>query len=193
MQRKLKQIAFVILLILPFAAWAFVKPVRVLAPELAGVSCLSARICVDDASRFVEATRLYDEAVSFVRSEVGMIQSVPRAIFCSTAECSRSFGLTRAMAYNFGTFAVVIGDRSWRSYLVRHELIHHLQNERLGSLDAVLLKPAWFREGMAYSLSQDPRRPLPAPLEGYRADFESWFKQTDRELLWVEADRLLRN
>jgi hypothetical protein len=190
MRRKFKHIAFIILLLSPLAAWAFVKPVRVLAPELAGVTCLSAHICVDDASRFVEATRLYDEGVSFVQSQVGTMQSPPRAVFCSTAECSRTFGLTQAMAYNVGTFGVVIGDRGWRSYLVRHELIHHLQNERLGSLNAVLLKPVWFREGMAYSLSEDPRRPLPPRLDGYRADFESWFKQMDRQRLWIEAARL---
>jgi hypothetical protein len=94
------------------------------------------------------------------------------------------------MAYTVGTVSMVIGHRGWRPYLVRHDLIHHLQNERLGGLNAWLLKPTWFREGMAYSLSQDPRHPLPAPLEGYRKDFESWFQHIDRDHLWVEAARL---
>ena len=161
----IKPVVLVTLLLLPFAAWALVKPVRVLVPELAGVTCLSAHVCVDDSSRFIEATKLYEEAVGFVQSRVGMIQSPPRAIFCSTAKCSRSFGLTRVRAYNVATVSLVIGDRGWRAYFVRHELIHHLQNERLGSLNAVLLKPTWFREGMAYSLSGDPRHPLPPLLK----------------------------
>src|SRR5205085_8210542 len=75
MRRKFKHIAFITLLLSPFAAWAFVKPVRVFAPELAGVTCLSAHICIDEASRFVEATRLYDEGVSFVQSQVGTMQA----------------------------------------------------------------------------------------------------------------------
>src|SRR4051812_13159003 len=94
MRCMLKPIALVTLLLLPFAAWALVKPVRVLVPELAGVTCPSAHVCVDDPSRFAEATELYEEAVGFVQSRVGVIQPPPRAIFCSTEECSRAFGLT---------------------------------------------------------------------------------------------------
>ena len=73
---------------------------------------------------------------------------------------------------------------------MRHELIHHLQNERLGSLRTWLLKPDWFREGMAYSLSEDPRQPLPEPLQSYRARFETWFKQVGRSNIWTEAEHL---
>ena len=42
----------------------------------------------------------------------------------------------------------------------------------------IALKPVWFREGMAYSLSEDPRRPLTEPVQEYRSRFEDWFKQT---------------
>ena len=111
-------------------------------------------------------------------------------IFCATQECSRSFGFTSNGAYNVATVGVVVSHRGWHSYFVRHELIHHLQNERLGSLNAWLLKPNWFKEGMAYSLSKDPRAPLPEPLQGYRAQFESWFKLVGADHLWAEAARL---
>jgi len=183
----LKRIIVVVLLSLPFAAWAFIKPVRVLAPELAGVEC-HGRICTDAPARLQEATALLDEAEQYVRHNVDDTQSVPRAIFCSQPACSEAFGLGSAAARNFGTFAVVIGHKAWKPYFVRHELIHHLQSERLGSLNNWLLKPTWFREGMAYSLSGDPRRPLPQPLEGWRAEFEIWYP--GKEQLWSEADRL---
>jgi hypothetical protein len=184
-----KRIVFITLFALPVAAWAFVKPVRVLAPEFAGLTC-HGKVCVDDLSRLSEATELYEHAVRYVRDHVGEFQVEPRAVFCSTKACSRSFGFTSALAYNVGTFGVVISYRGWRPYLVRHELIHHLQNEHLGSFRAWLFKPDWFREGMAYSLSQDPRRPLPEPLQGYRSEFETWFKRVGGAQLWPEAERL---
>ncbi len=178
-----------ILFILPLAAWALVKPLRVLAPQLEGLTC-DEWVCVDDASRRAEATRLYRDALNSVQASVGALHSVPRAVFCATPACSDKFGFTAALAYDVGTFAIVISHRGWRPYLMRHELIHHLQNERLGWLRARLFKPEWWREGMAYSLSRDPRKPLPEPLEGYRSQFEAWFKQVGPARLWAEAEYL---
>jgi len=185
----LKRVLLVVLLSLPFAAWAFIKPVRVIAPELVGVTCYGS-VCTDEPSRLPQATRLYDEAMQYVDANVGATHGAPRAIFCATAACSAHFGFTRAAAYTVGTFAIVISHRAWRPYFVRHELIHHLQNERLGGLRMWLLKPKWFREGMAYSLSGDPRRPLVQPLESYRAEFEIWRAGIDAARLWDEAERL---
>ena len=48
-------------LIIPLAAWALVKPLRVLAPQLEGITC-DEWVCVDDNSRRAEATRLYRDA-----------------------------------------------------------------------------------------------------------------------------------
>jgi hypothetical protein len=179
----------VLALALPLAAWALVKPVRTIAPQLEGLTCAD-RVCVDDASRRAEALTLYREAADFVQTSIGTLDELPRAVFCSTRQCAEKFGATRAHAYTVGTFAIVIGERAWRPYYVRHELIHHLQNERLGSLRNSLFKPTWFREGMAYSLSQDPRDPLPEPLQGYRARFNAWFKEVGRAQLWAQAQLL---
>ena len=62
--RMLERLVLICLVSSPLAAWAFYKPVRVLAPELAGVSCVSEFICSDDVSRHAEATVLYDEATA---------------------------------------------------------------------------------------------------------------------------------
>ena len=185
----LKKTALVLVLLLPPAAWALVKPVRVLAPELEGLAC-DGRVCVDDPSRRPEAEALYGDAIEYVRTHVGAAQTAPRAAFCSTPACSGEFGMGRRSAYNVGTYAIVVGDRGWRPHLVRHELIHNLQSERLGGLRNWLFKPAWFREGTAYSLSADPRDPLPEPLQGYRSRFDAWFAQVGPARLWAEAERL---
>lgn len=190
MQKIIRRIVLLTLLTAPFAAWAFFKPVRVLAPELLGLSCTAQGVCVDDPARLAEAVALKQEAVDFVQNRIGALHAVPRAIFCASAPCAKAFGFTSNAAYNVGTLGLVVSPRGWHPYYLRHELIHHLQNERLGSLNAWWFKPAWFVEGMAYSLSEDPRHPLPAPLEGYRVDFDAWARQFGTGDLWVQAERL---
>jgi hypothetical protein len=176
--------------LLPAAAWASFKPVRVLAPELLGLHCTQQGICVDDVSRLTEAAALKAEAVTFVSARVGELENIPRMIFCSGAACAKAFGFTHQGAYNVGTFGLVVGPRGWLPYFVRHELIHHLQNERLGSLNAWFFKPTWFLEGMAYSLSDDPRRPLPGPLQDWRSSFETWYSEVGHHKLWQAASAL---
>ena len=51
-----------LLVALPIAAYALVKPLRVVAPALVpGVSCPSADICTDDAARLGDARQLYGD------------------------------------------------------------------------------------------------------------------------------------
>jgi len=195
MGRLIRPVVLTLLLALPAMAWAWIKPVRVVAPELLGLSCTPARVCVDDPARAAEAAALYRHAIDFVQSEVGEIRQLPRAIFCSSKACSSKFGLHRgayghAAAYNVGTFGLVISYRGWHPWFVRHELIHHVQTERLGSLNAWFFKPLWFKEGMAYALSQDPRLPLPGPLEVYRTKYQAWAGDSKMEDLWRAAEAL---
>lgn len=176
--------------LIPVVAWASFKPIRVVAPEILGLHCTEDGICIDDQTRLTEARHLKAEAVEFTNSRVGRLKNVPRAVFCSEAKCAKSFGFTSQGAFNVGTVGLVIGPRGWHNHFVRHELIHHLQNERLGSFNNWFFKPNWFLEGMAYSLSQDPRRPLPQPLEEWRRDFETWYLSIPHESIWIEAEKL---
>jgi hypothetical protein len=175
---------------LPLVTWAAFKPIRVLAPHLAGVQCTEASICIDDFTKLDQALVLRDESVNFVEVRIGKVRQIPRFIFCSSAECAKSFGFTSNAAYHVGTFGIVIGPRGWQSHIARHELIHHLQMENLGSLHALLHTPTWFIEGMAYSLSEDPRKPLPQPLEGWRAEFERWYPSLVSQDFWATARAL---
>jgi hypothetical protein len=184
-----KRLVLVILFIVPLAAWMIVKPIRVVAPHLLGITCPSASVCVDDVARFQSASRLYSEALTFVAHTIGPIDGHPKVIFCSTEACSRSFGLGKRSAVTIGRFGTVISPRAWKPYYVRHEMIHYLQGERLGVL-RLLFMPSWFVEGMAYSLSQDPRKPLAEPFEGYRRTFLAWYALIDKKSVWSEALKL---
>lgn len=190
MRRYLPRLVLGALLALPILTWFAFKPVRVLAPQLAGVKCTEANICVDDLQKLELATTLRDEAVQFVEAKIDRLADAPKFVFCSSPMCAQSFGFTTNAAYHVGTFGIVIGPRGWQPHFVRHELIHHLQMEKIGSLHALIFTPAWFIEGMAYSLSEDPRRPLPQPLEDWRAQFERWFPSVADRDLWTEARTL---
>lgn len=183
-----KWIAVVVLLALPVGAWMGVKPIRVLAPELVGVSCAK-HVCVEEPSLRQEAEQLY-EASHEVVAQLGHFKQPPQAIFCSTQRCFKSFGFERAAAKNIGTFGIVVGPRGWRPYYLQHEMIHHLQNERLGILRAWVMTPEWFMEGMAYSLSNDPRPELSEPWESYRLRFNEWYSQIEKDQLWQQAAQL---
>lgn len=185
----LKKLLLIALLSSPIAAWAFFKPVRVAAPELAGLSCVDETLCLDDLSRSGEAACLYGEALRFVDTSVGHIENKPRVLFCGSDACFQSFGLGGRAAATLGTFGIVVSPRAWKPYYIRHEMIHHLQNERLG-LAKAWRAPAWFTEGMAYSLSLDPRPKLAAPFEQYRGRFDRWYGQVGKDRLWDEAGKL---
>jgi len=185
----LKRLFIVAALCAPAAAWAFIKPIRVFAPAWNGVSCINDTICTDDMSHYQEAASLYDEALNYVDSSVGVIKNRPRVIFCYSEACSRSFGLGKRSALTIGSFRIVISPRAWKAYYVRHEMIHHLQNEKLGLLK-VWRDPKWLIEGMAYSLSEDPRPKLSEPFEQYRAQFNQWYGRVEKSHLWEQASKI---
>lgn len=188
--RKARVIVALAATIAPIACWAFIKPLRVLAPELAGLQCFDGQVCIDDPARLDEARALRQQALAFVSQRVAPIGHAPRMLFCTTAACEKTFGFTSNGAYNVGTSGLVVSRRGWAPHFVRHELIHHVQAEHLGALKMWLSTPTWLIEGMAYSWSEDPRRPLPPGLEAYRQTFETWAGPRPRDQVWVAAGSL---
>ncbi len=131
-----------------------------------------------------------ESARQFVEAAVGPMERKPRVVFCSTDICFHSFGLGRRPPATLGTVAIVVSPRAWQLHYGCHEMLHHAQNERLGSLKAWLASPEWFVEGMPI-LSAKTRRPvLSEPWQHDRTKFEVWFRQVDTDRLWEAAARL---
>lgn len=182
-----------VLLYAPLSAWAFYKPVRALTPRLVGLTCLRSRICLDDPSYVTEAARRFDDALEFVDSTISRIKDPPRIIFCTTDSCYRTFGPDKPTAHST-PFGIIISPRGWKPPYIRHEMIHHLQKERLalwkfGPIER-WRSPDWFIEGMAYSLSKDPRSVLAEPYQSYRSHFDEWYRAVGKEHLWEKARSL---
>ncbi|MFZ3126378.1 MAG: hypothetical protein WA136_00045 [Rhodoferax sp.] len=183
------RIAFLLFVVVPFAAWFIVKPVRVIVPTVIGMQCASKAICVEATDKLPEATALYNESLAFVGQSVGPIQGRPLVVFCSTQNCANQFGLGARSAVTVGTIGTVIGPNAWKDYYVRHELIHHLQGQQFGVFRRILM-PSWLIEGMAYSLSADSRAKLAEPWQQYRDQFNKWLAMVGRENMWNAASSL---
>lgn len=187
MRRHSLTISFFFLIAIPIAAFAFVKPLRVISPGwMPGVECPDSTLCIDDVSRLADAKALYDAGTRQAALAVGPFRGQPRAIFCSTQACAEQFGIGQRAAEAVGNLGVVVAPRGWKPFYLAHELIHYRQAETLGNL-AVATKPRWLIEGMAYSLSGDPRHPLTAPFEQWRTQFEAWNASRGSRDLWDAA------
>jgi hypothetical protein len=156
-------------------AIALYKPVRIFAPQFFGLTCVSEKLCIDDVGRLEEATELLEDARRFVSDELGSLKAEPKVLFCGTRQCFANFADPAVAAqYYWGARTLLIGDRA-TPYIIRHELIHHWQNENFGGPNEALRLPMWFLEGMAYSLSNDPREVIPnAEANGQRTRFLEW-------------------
>lgn len=86
-----------------------------------------------------------------------------------------------------GKSGIVISSKVWTYYYLRHEIIHHLQADRMGVISQ-WSSPNWFIEEMAYMLSEDPRNQLSKTHQEYREKFSIWYKTVGKDKLW-EASR----
>lgn len=138
-----------------------------------GLTCVTPLLCLEEPARATEAQALYDEALTVVTREIGPLRQAPVALFCSTTACFSQFAHPKAIGWNFGNHVSAFGPGGWEAYVLRHEMIHQWQNETFGR--AAWVHPLWYREGMAYTLSRDPRRTLPrADVQLARAQFQAW-------------------
>lgn len=177
-----KYILLALLVVFPIAVFAYGKPLKVAMPEIAGVECLDEGVCLDDASRIDEARALYDAAIVDVEKRLSPYESKPKIVFCSTAECFAAFGFTKQAGVSIGSLGVVISPRGWKPHYVSHELIHQWQAEKFGFLN-VWLAENWIIEGMAYSVSNDPREQLSEPFQSYRERYNRTFSSLEGAVL----------
>jgi len=183
------RVIIILVLSIPVVAWYFYKPVRVLFPEFAGVVCVQEHMCLESVDMIEIAEKLYVNSQDYVQATVSNFEHRPKFIFCETQSCFEGFGFSKASAQSIGKVAIVVGPNGWKQHIVQHEMIHYIQNEKLGTIK-FLSMPAWFVEGMAYSLSQDPREVLSEPWESYRNTFNEWYQIVGPDNLWQEAKKL---
>ncbi|NOK58277.1 MAG: hypothetical protein GFH27_549279n83 [Chloroflexi bacterium AL-W] len=135
---------------------------RILIPTVFGVSGGVDQICMEDEARREEATELVPQSIKEIEPLLGSFHYAPKMIFCSTHQCFERFGFKQAAAPKMGKAGTVVAPRGWTQYYIKHELIHHWRAQELGLIE-LMCASMWIWEGMAYALSDDPRRPLTEP------------------------------
>lgn len=175
--------AFLLAASVPITAWAFFKPIRIVAPQLNGVTCVGA-ICVDSMATLPAAMQLHSDAMSNVAEKLRPLKSPPLAVFCSTRSCYESFGgVGRGITvFHLG---VVIPPESWQTYIVEHEFIHMLQAQELG-LRGRERTPLWFKEGMPFFISDPPPFDLPDYAKPLVEQYAAWEQRVGRDNVWAE-------
>ncbi|WP_374602224.1 hypothetical protein [Arenimonas sp.] len=169
--------------LVPIGAWAFFKPVRIIAPQLNGVTCVDS-VCVDDMAALPAAQQLHSDARSNVARKLRPLRVPPRTVFCSTRACYESFGgIGRGITVLH--LGVVIPPESWQTYIVEHEFIHMLQAQELG-LRGRERTPAWFKEGMPFFVSAPPSFDLPDYARPLVGQYAAWERRVGRENVWTE-------
>ena len=185
---RLKLIAAALVIATPALAWASFKPVRILAPELNGVTC-SGRVCVEDLSRLAQAMELQRNAVAQVANNLVPLERPPLTVFCSTRDCYRSFGGGMERGATLLSWGVILPPESWLPHIVEHEYIHMLQAQELG-LAGRQRTPDWFKEGMPFLVSAPPAHDLPAYARPLAARYRTWEQQVGRKNVWQAVDEL---
>ncbi|MFL4453796.1 hypothetical protein QTO19_20950 [Serratia marcescens] len=171
--KKILSIIIILFTILITAGLLTIKPLRVAFPSLLpGITCPTATLCTDDVAKLVDAQKLYRTGYAHASTAVGPFIGSSRVVFCSAAACAEMFGMGKRAAAAIGDLGLIVAPRGWTAFYLTHEMIHYRQAESFGNL-AMLTKPSWLIEGMAYSMSGDPRS-LGAPFEEWRTQFEMW-------------------
>lgn len=167
---------------LPAIAWAAFKPIRILAPELNGVSCFD-RICVEEPRRLDEARALQQAAIAAVGRKLVPLEEPPLTVFCSSRACYRSFGGGLERGATLFDWGVILPPESWVPHIVEHEYIHMLQAQELG-LRGRERTPDWFKEGMPFFVSQPPEYDLPEYARPLALRYREWEQSVGRENAW---------
>ena len=111
----------VLVLVLVVCAFAFVKPVRVIAPEVSGLDCFD-ELCTDQPEKLEQLRSLYRSSSTEVEKKLGYAPTPRRIVVCKTVECYEKIRLCQINANTITKVGIVVDSGGWQSYYVLHEL-----------------------------------------------------------------------
>ncbi len=109
-----------------------------------------------DVSHRRDALQAIQYAHDQVRQQFGAVQSSPAWIVCVTESCYANAAGNGYRATTWGNFLIVISPSALNGHFFAHELSHAELGTRL-TRRAQARIPAWFDEGLAVLVSNDPR------------------------------------
>lgn len=166
--RRIFLIVSALLLVGGLAAAATLPgPQRLLCPTCFGLDRLAPNIYVD-TEYSTEQRAVILKAIVAARERVarffGELKANPQIVVCRTRACRRTFGSRGAKGVAYGWQAVLLTHSRIFGVIATHELVHIELHWRMGLLGwARGTVPAWFDEGLATVVSNDPRFKRDAP------------------------------
>jgi hypothetical protein len=140
-----------------------------LCPRCYGFERMSGRIYVDAAMPAATRARLADaiaEGEQKVAQSYGGLRRAPVVLACSSDACDRRIGGRGARAVAYGTEFLRLAPLGIDPVIITHERSHIEFHAMLGLQHMILNSvPAWFDEGLAVIVADDPRYLLPQAAE----------------------------
>lgn len=161
-------IAAPVLMILGTAGTVFAFPVAgaVACPTCYGLELLDANTFVEKSMATAARTHVAEvlaEGRNRVRAFYGSINAGAYILVCRTERCYQRLGGRGARGSSFLDLTLRLSSRGIDPVIASHELSHIELHHRLGRLHFLIgAVPAWFDEGIAVIVSDDPRYLAPA-------------------------------
>lgn len=146
-------------LVIFFCTCQQARAIKLLAPTWFGMQRIANHVYVDKATTAPqrdEILTIVSQAHDRVGRYYGAINCQPNLFFCSTEKSFQSFGGSRQTGATFWTAASLFSPRGQSSAIVAHEWSHAELHTRIGFWNWLGV-PQWFDEGLAVTVSEEPR------------------------------------
>lgn len=169
MRRMIRRLLLVVALLgigLGAGALAYPAAAAVACPSCFGFRQVASRLYVDDATTPSTQNAIV-ATVATARGRVGgfygHLDSAPRILICATAACYERVGGGGSRGMALLDVALLIAPRGADPVILAHEMAHIELHHRLGLAKTLgRAIPQWFDEGLAVTVSDDPRYLAPA-------------------------------
>lgn len=175
-------------------ACSTINSAKLWMPESFGMVAVAPQIYVDPAMEDSERTQLLaaiEAARQRIRIYYGSILCNPQIIACATEECFQKSGGVTARAKAYGSTKLLLSPRGISASMIAHEWSHAELSIRLDSVFDMHGIPAWFNEGLAVVVSNEPshsekiwqeiqRAGIPVPPLAELDTREKWLKATKK-------------
>jgi hypothetical protein len=137
-----------------------VRSAKLYAPSWFGFSEISDGIYVDNQmslSQQQEFRKTLGLSKERVTKFFGALEGAPKVFACSSEECYVEHGGGTDKGRAYGESILLLSPRGLNAVIASHELTHIELHHRIGVFKSWRSIPAWFDEGLAVLVSEDPR------------------------------------
>ena len=147
------------------------RAVKLFAPTWFGMESIASGVYVDKAmtaGQREEILKIVSEAGQRVGRCYGNTTAKPKLLFCSSEAAFQSFGGTKEGGMTYFAYASLLSPRGQSAAIVAHEWSHAEFYSRVGFW-AWRRTPQWFDDGLAVTVSEEPRHSESVYLEAIQA------------------------